>query len=368
MRVRTTRTLWLYLAARYAWALAAVLAGLLALVYLFDTVELLRRAQGKDVPAALVLQMGLLKLPEVGQAIAPFAVLIAAMFTLWRLARSSELTVMRGAGLSPAQMIAPLVAVALAFAALQLCVVHPVGAALLARFERLEATHLKRQDAQVALFADGMWLRQDAPDGAGYVILHAGRVADAGRALHNVTALVFAPDDAQIARVDAPTGRLEPGRWVLEGPQVHRPDSPAPESPADWALPTGLTPADIARSFSGRAGMAVWALPHHIRVLESTGFDPAPLRVRYHALLATPAVFAAMVLLAAGLFIRPARGRGALARAGLGLLGGLAAFFATQFAGALGAAGQIPPAPAAWAPAGAALLAAWGLVLHLEEG
>lgn len=114
--------------------------------------------------------------------------------------------------------------------------------------------------------------------------------------------------------------------------------------------------------------MAFWALPGHIAVLEATGFDAGPLRVRYHHLLAAPVVFVAMVLVAAALFVRPARGGGVLLRAGAGLVGGLGVFFAIQFSEALGASGQLAPALAAWGPAVIALLVSASLVLRLEEG
>lgn len=369
MRMRATGlTLMRYVACLYARALAAVMGIVMALVYLFDTVELMRRAAGKDgAAAALMMEMGLLKLPEVGQAALPFVVLVAAMFTLWGLARSSELTVMRAAGLSPWRMVVPMAGVALALGVFQLAVLNPLGAALLSRFKRLEAQHLNYGETpQIALFAQGLWLRENVGDS--YTILHAREIGQAGQALTGVTALEFGADDARLSRVDAPTGRLEPGAWVLEGATRHAGAGAEPEALERWALPTTLTPLEIARSFSDTSGMAFWALPGHIAVLEATGFDAGPLRVRYHHLLAAPVVFVAMVLVAAALFVRPARGGGVLLRAGAGLVGGLGVFFAIQFSEALGASGQLAPALAAWGPAVIALLVSASLVLRLEEG
>ena len=75
-------TLSRYLGRTYILGFLSLLAVLLGIVYLFDTVELFRRASKfSDVPLPLVLQMGLLKLPEVGQIILPFAVLFSAMMS-----------------------------------------------------------------------------------------------------------------------------------------------------------------------------------------------------------------------------------------------------------------------------------------------
>ena len=70
--------------------------------------ELLRRAAtNQNVDTALILKMGLLKLPFMGQKMFPFAVLFGAMFTFLRLTRTNQLVVSRGVGVSAWQFLAP---------------------------------------------------------------------------------------------------------------------------------------------------------------------------------------------------------------------------------------------------------------------
>ncbi|HRQ62207.1 MAG TPA: LptF/LptG family permease, partial [Alphaproteobacteria bacterium] len=72
---RISPTLCRYIARNYLWNLLGLFAALLFIIYLFDMVELIRRASKRDdIPFALVIQMGLLKLPEVAQIISPFAI------------------------------------------------------------------------------------------------------------------------------------------------------------------------------------------------------------------------------------------------------------------------------------------------------
>lgn len=372
MKVRFVPMLWRYLAEHYTRSLLAVLMGMWGLIYLFDTVELMRRATGKeDVTTSLILEMGLLKLPEAAPVLLPFAVLVAAMFTLWFLARAGELTVMRASGFSPRQMLVPLVVVSLCLGVIQIVILDPLGAALLNKYERLESRYLKHTEAQITMFAKGFWLHQENKKDKNYVILHANRIERGGENMENVTALIFDAKDTPLLRVDAPIGRLEHGRWVLENAYSYdltQQNTQEDLKKAQWILPTQMTPQDFARSFTNGRSMTLWALPEHIEILESTGFDALPLRVRYHHILAGPLVLIAMVLLAAALFVRPARGRGALIRAILGIVGGFTLFFATRFAEALGETGQIPPLLAAWGPPLAAFFIAVSLVLHLEEG
>lgn len=94
-------TLSRYLARAYFLNTLLLLAALLGIIYLFDTVELIRRASKiEQVPLGAVLRMGLFKLPEVGQVLFPFAILFGAMFTFWQLNRRSELVVLRASGFS----------------------------------------------------------------------------------------------------------------------------------------------------------------------------------------------------------------------------------------------------------------------------
>ena len=84
--------------------------------------------------------------------------------------------------------------------------------------------------------------------------------------------------------------------------------------------------------------------------------------------LAQPLMLAAMVLVAAGFTMRPARFGGTGGRVMLALLAGLALFFLRNVAQVLGDNGQIPAALAAWAPPAIALMLALTLVLQQEEG
>ena len=141
-------TLSRYLATTYAISFLQLFGVLLGIVYLFETVELLRRAaKFDDVPFTLVLQMGLLKLPEVGQIILPFAVLFSALYTFWFLVRRHELVILRAAGLSVWQFLAPIVGVAMLVGFFHMMVINPIGAMLITRYQEMEARYLQAQGA-----------------------------------------------------------------------------------------------------------------------------------------------------------------------------------------------------------------------------
>ncbi len=358
-----------YMARGFARDVVAFLVCLLVIVYLFEVMELLRRSAGQaDVSWLLILQMGALKLPDMGQILLPFAILLAAMFTLWRLGVRSEITILRAAGLSVGQIVAPFMVVALAAATLQIGLINPLGAVFLGKFKEMEAVHLEGQaQSQIAVFAKGLWLHQPLPQGR-YVILHAAKIAQGCAALEGITVLYFDSHDAQTLRIDASKGALKEGAWVFEDVVAHTPQSPFATKLARHTLATTLTPTQIARSFAAPESMSFWALPSYIRVLEETGFDARVLRAAYHRLLAQPFMFLAVIAFAAVLFLRLPRGRGVVLRVGAGLAIGFGLFFFARFLEALGTSGQIPIILAAWSPSVVALLLSVAALLHWEEG
>lgn len=366
--MKITATLSRYLARTYFINMLFLLFALLSIIYLFDTVELIRRAsKHADVSLILVLQMGLLKLPEVGQILFPFAILFSAMFTFWQLTRRSELIVVRSAGFSVWQFLTPIMAVAILVGALQMTVINPVGALLIGKFDQLESKYLKRENNQIAIFKEGLWLRQDGEKESSYVILHAARISQPDWTLRDVTVFYFDQQDGFIKRVDADRANLDEGRWLFETVKIYEPNTGNREE-ALYALPTHLTIAEVEESFSSPESMSFWHLPGHIQTLEETGFDASRLKVHFHNLLSQPLMFAAMILLAATVSMRPPRFRGTATLFGIGVFMGFFVFFMSSFMQALGASQQIPVILAAWAPAVICFLLGLTVMMNLEDG
>ncbi len=373
--MKITATLSRYIGLLYLRNTLLLLLALLSIIYLFDTVELLRRASKfESVPISLVMKMGLLKLPEVGQILFPFAILFGAMFTFWQLNRRHELLVFRSAGFSVWQVLAPVLTTALFIGIVQVGAINPVGALLLSKYEQLERSFLKHSDSQIAVFKEGLWLKQgfensDVPAGQnnGYVIFHAEKIQQVDWRLKNVTVMYFDQADAFLQRLDANNAILEKGRWLFNDVVLHSPEGLVERHP-DYMLNTDLTIQDVQDSFASPGTMSFWQLPNYIKVLEQTGFDASTLRVHYHSLLAQPFLFMAMVLLAATVSMRPPRLRGGLILFGTGVFMGFVVFFMSSFLQALGASHQIPVVLSAWAPALICLMLGVSIIINLEDG
>lgn len=382
--MKITTTLSLYLAKRYALNLFVLLCALLAIIYLFDTVELIRRAsKHTDISITMIMKMGLYKLPEVGQTLFPFAVLFSAMFTFWQLTRKYELIVVRASGFSVWQFLMPITLVAITFGVLHMTVINPVGAILVTKYEQMERVYLKRQANQIAVFQEGLWLTQDilieqtsnipAPSPApseltsGYVILHAQKVQQPDWVLQGVTVLYFTATNDFLQRIDAKEATLEKNFWTLKNVTTHQNDT-IPIKQDVYKLPTSLTIQDIEESFSSPQSMSFWRLPDYINTLETTGFDATQIKVYYHNLLSQPLMFCAMILLAATVSMQPPRSKNTFIMIAAGVFIGFIVFFMSSFLQALGSSQQIPVMLAAWSPALIAFLLGLSAMMNVEDG
>ncbi len=365
-------TLWLYLARRFAVTTFFAFVGVLALAAIFDVLELARRA-GDDVDIGFLTLIGLsaLRAPSIAMIASPYMIMLAAMWTCARLARSSELVVMRAAGVSSLGVAAPVFMTAAFIGALSTAVFNPVSAELLDRFERLEAQIFDDNRSLLAISPTGLWLRQG--NFAAHSVIRAKSSNADGTELEDVTILFFEDEDRFVGRTEAARATLQPGFWRLEEARIWRLDkadpfaAPSLRERAFFDLQTELTADQILDSFAPPETIQFWELPALIRTLEKQGFSARRHVLQFHALLAAPLVFAAMALIGAAFSMRHARFGGLGLMALYAALTGFGAFFVLSVAKALASSGAAPAIPAAWAPPFAAMLLAIGLLLRLED-
>lgn len=365
-------TLSLYIARSFSLTVLAVEAALSGIVSLFDFIELLRRAATKpDAGFGLITEIALLRLPWIAMEVLPFAVLLGGIIAFWRLTRSSELVVARAAGVSAWQFLAAPVMCAVALGGIATAVISPLSAVMRGRAEALDSSYLRTGGGPLALAGGQLWLRQADRELAdqGVAILHAGRVQllDGRLTGDEVSVFRLSESDRLLERIEAPSVRLAAGNWVLNQARVITPGR-LPEPPRQIDLATDLTVARVQESFADPETFSVWALPGFIALLERAGFSAIRHRLHFQALLALPLLAGTMCLLAAGFSMRPSRRGGVARMIGSGVAAGFALFVVSKIAEEFGQSGALPATLAAWAPAGAGLLLAISLLLHLEDG
>jgi lipopolysaccharide export system permease protein len=364
--MRLSPVLSFYFGRRFLAGVGAAFLLMAMIVYLFDAVELMRRAASKvDATPAVVLRMAGYQVAGLLLKLLPFATLFGAMWTFTRLSRANELVVARGLGVSVWQFMAPALVLSLLTGLLAVGVLNPVASALTARFEQMEARYFRGRESLLAVAPNGLWLRQADPDGQ--AVIHARTVAGPGVELGQVIVFLYAGTDRFVARLDAAKARLETGQWRFDDVLVTGPERNA-ERFDSYVLPTTLTLNRIQEGFASPASMSFWALPGFIRLLEEAGFSAQRHRLHWHAMLSVPVLLCAMVLIAAPFSLRLARRGGTGLLVAGGALTGFALYVTSDVVLAFGLSGALPAVLAAWTPALVSVALGLAMLLHLEDG
>ena len=368
--VRLSPTLSVYIAKQYLIAFAMVLAGVVGLIMLFDVIELIRRAAGMaHVGLWSLLALAVLKMPHMAHVVMPFAVMIGAMVAFWRLTRTNELVVARAAGISAWEFLVPILGAVMAFGIFEITVINPIGAAMFARFERLQDEVLTNRLAVLDVSEMGLWLREGL-DGGGQVVVHSDAVRQEGLKLElsDVHIFVYDRPDHFSYRLSAQTASLEQGYFLLTDVWTLRPGEASVHNEA-LRMTTALTLDRVKDNFASPETLSFWELPGFIRFFEKAGFSAPKHRMYLQSLLSSPILYCAMVLIAALFSLQTDQRSGGLLRrvvAGVGT--GFVLYFVSKVVYALGLSQSIPQVLAAWAPAMIASLAGLGGLFHTEDG
>ena len=366
--MRLSPTLSFYIGRNFLGTFIALFSLFLMLIFLFDTLELLRRAAAKpEITISMIFKLALLKLPHMAQQIFPFGVLFGGMAAFWRLTRSHELVITRAAGVSVWQFLLPVLGIAFLLGLFQIGVISPLASTTITRYERIEAITLKGLKSYLAISEHGLWLRQANSNGQSVVHSRFVLQTDSDVELRDVIVFNYKENDRFISRLDAENARLEDGFWHLKNAWVHTPED-VPRLEKDYWLATDLTMNRIQDSFAPPETMSFWDLPEFITTLEKAGFTAIRHRLYWHTLLASPLMMFAMVLIAASFTLRYSRQGDSTYVIGAGVLTGFALYFFSDIVIALGLSGSIPVTLAAWTPSGVATLLGLATLLHLEDG
>ncbi|WP_436641355.1 LPS export ABC transporter permease LptG [Microbaculum sp. FT89] len=359
------KTLATYMSKRFLLNLIGVFGTCIALIFLVDTVENLRRAGNHDVGIGVVLLLSLYRLPSLTELVLPFSVLFAAMMTFLVLTKSLELVVARAAGLSVWQFTAPALIIALVLGIAATTLYNPLAANLKGRHEALFEESFGDYSGPFGWGGRAIWLRQDGVDGQS--VLHARSASPNGWKLRRVTAIIFDQNGAFRERFEAKSAILEDGRWRLNNGWLIQPGLP-PQFHRSYLLSTYLDKTQVSERLASADTISFWDLPKQIDTARKAGLPALQYQLQYQTLLARPLLLCAMVLIAATVSLRVFR----FGNIGRMILGGVVAGFVlyvvSKLVGDLGAAGAVTPFAAAWTPPLVAMLIGTTVLLYQEDG
>lgn len=356
------RTLNLYFFRRFIVSFFSSLLVVFALAYLIDMIEVSRRGRFADVGFTTIALISALRVPSFIEQAFPFVILFASIFTLLSLNKKLELVVARASGVSVWQILAPFLLGSILLGLAATLLYNPLAAMAQAQSANIETQLGGKTRSSTGL---APWLRQN---GEGVEsIIGAKAISDGGLKLGGVTAFILADDGTVRDRIDAPTATLVEGAWQIDSPTVTRIGF-SPERPPTYRLPTTLRPEFIEQKLADPQAIPIWELYSKIEVARSLGYNAEAFAMHYNTLVAKPALFVAMTLLAATVAVQFARtGQSSRTIIG-GITAGFVLYVVTFLAQALGSNSVVPPVVAAWFPVLAAGLFGVTILLHQEDG
>jgi len=197
-----------------------VAVAFLSLFFFVDFVDQLEGVGRGGRTAWHAVLAALFELPGHLYELAPIAVLIGTIYSLSRMAQSSEYTILRTAGLGPGRALRLLAVLGLAFGLLTFVVGDFVAPASAHQGVLLKA----RFSGGMAIGGAGAWLkeRRSTPQGErSYSVNVAG--TGAGGTLLGLRIFEFDADGRLVSRTESPEGRVgEDGTWTLSDAQITR--------------------------------------------------------------------------------------------------------------------------------------------------
>ena len=360
-----------YFARRFMGWLIICFIAIFALFALIDLFEHTRRFADRGVDAGGIIELVLLKTPQVLNQVLPLMVLLATVAFFLSLARTSELVATRASGRSAFGAVAAPIALVLVLGILATTTLNPIVAATSKRYGDLVSNYRSGEVSALSISDEGLWLREGTDEG--HVVIRAYQSNPDGTVMFDVTFLAYSADGEPVQRTHADSATLSDGEWLLKTVKVW-PLKRGLNAEANATLhdtlvvASNLTVDRIRERFGHPSTVAIWQLPEFVRRLDQAGFSSLQHRVWMQSELAQPLFLVAMVLVAAAFTMRHTRFGGTGLALLAAILMGFALYFIRSFALILGENGQLPVYLAAWAPPIASILLAFGPLLHAEDG
>lgn len=223
-----------------------VALAFLSLFFFIDFVDELERMGRRGLSAGHAALLALLEVPGHFYELFPIAVLIGSIFSLTRMAQSTEYTILRTGGLGPGRALGLLATLALGFAA----ITFVVGDYVAPTFDQQAELTRARYDGVAAHGLSGAWLKdkQTTPAGERNYSVNVLNATAEGE-LEGVRIFEFDADGRLLSRTAAKSARVDAhGVWTLS--QVKE---------THWFPSQGLSSQDDARVTETNLEQLVWS-------------------------------------------------------------------------------------------------------------
>jgi lipopolysaccharide export system permease protein len=364
LRSNASPTLFFYVARTFASRIGLVLVTILALLQVMDVIgESNRILAASGAGEADLWRYAGLRLPVLLSQFLPFTVLIAALITFGTFAATSQVVVMRALGLSPHQILSPMLAVGALCGIFDFVWSEGLSMPAAARLAVWQAAGYGAHSAERPAEAGVTWVTM--PRGVMRARVHPG---DGGIELANIVIFSTAAE-GQLAKVTLADGGFlgDDGVGALRGARTIdlTGDDALDAPPENWS--PGVRPAHFLYRAAVAEETSFEGLQDSIRSASGIGRDTRTLSAELHHKLARPFASLLMPLVGALAAFGLARTNTVLTRAAFALALGFGFFNFDNMMMSMGRAGALPPELAAWTAAVLFLLVGETLLVRAEQ-
>lgn len=358
----------LYLCRRSLLGILGLFAIIWLLVMAIDLIEAMREVSKVETAGMReAVLMTLFRTPQLILTLSPFIFLFGSLWTFGQMAKSSEVAVMRSAGLSVWRIVAAPVSLAVVLGLSIVMVLDPVAADMASRAQTIKNEMRGKEANLLRPFRDGIWLRQQDDKIAS--VIRAAHYDPKAQTLSDITVWRRTSDGVFIERWDAEQAEVTPTIFYLQDARRTTLHGDKETTVTVQPIPVKLDLRALREDVAKPTSLSVWRLPEFTRIMSSAGISTVQYEIRFHDLWSLPVKLMAMVLIGCTFSLgMSSRAGGMAGLMGIGIAAGFALFIVSELSSAVADAQIVPVALAAWAPGILAVLFAITILLYREDG
>jgi lipopolysaccharide export system permease protein len=335
-----------YIAATHLKILGLCIGAFVAIYLVIDILEKMGRFTRAHAQIEYIALFFLCKVPQIVVEITPLAVLMATLLTLGGLSRTSEITAMRGCGISLPRITSPLLAIAFFISLTTLFANEVVTPESYARMQYIQQVLIDKKNPNTFFRQHNIWYRE------GDFILQAKLFVPDTQTLKGITLWQMGSGMRPVRRLEAGEGIYRDNKWLLRdvverditsGSVVRTLNLPA------LAVPLGLKVSDLKVLEKDADNIGVLELRRYCDKLQRGGYDPTRYLAQMHSRISLPFASLIMAFLGIPFALRGGRSSGIALGIAVSLGIGFSYFIINSMILSYGQAGALPPLISAWA-------------------
>ena len=335
-----------YIGAAYLRILALCIGSGISIYLVIDFLEKIGRFTRTQAEVKYIALFFVYEIPEIGSQVTPLAVLMATLLTLGGLSRTSEITAMRGCGISMKRITLPILAISFFISVATLFANEVLTPACYERTQYIQQVLIEKKSPNAFFRQQNIWYREENS------ILEAKLFDPNTRTLKGVTLWQIGAGMAPVRRIEAEKAVFDDNRWVLKDVvmrDIARGDVVKTDKAPEMPVPLGLRIADLKILEKGADNMGVLALSKYCEKLRKGGYDPTRYVAQLHSRISLPFASLIMAFLGIPYALRGGRSSGIALGIAISLAIGFTYFIINSFILSFGQAGALPPIISAWA-------------------